>query len=176
MICCETDTAILVWMDASLELYAVEVAADHDLQKQIVEKAADFMAAVEAELMPDWIELEARHIIAMHPTPNGSTETTYNGWRAVAAYWDHKTAEKHHKQEAALMRDEIAVLIADFDELVYNGDVIVTFKARATAAGFDKTRFKEEHPGLSEEYGTPPGTTRVLALPKSIKQRIEDGQ
>jgi len=176
MICTETDMAILVWMDASLDLYAVEVDADPVLQADIIAKATDFMNAVDAELMPDWIELEARHIIQMYPAPRGSTETTPDGWMAVAAYWEHKTAEKHHKEEAGLLRDEIAVLISDFDDLTFKGEVIATFKSRATAAGFDKDRFKTEHPGLWEEYGTPPGTTRVLALPKKIKERIEDGQ
>ena len=74
------------------------------------------------------------------------------------------------------MRDVLAATMLDADTLTYNDSPIVTFKARATPAGFDKTRFKEEHAGLFEEYTTPPGTTRVINIPKKAKEMFDNEQ
>ena len=174
MICTETDMAILIWMDAALELHMIEVDADPVLQAEIVTKANAFMEAVEAQLMPDWIELEARHIIAMYPKPTGSIDGDIAGMSAVHEYWLHKQAENFHKDRAAAARDRIAELMSNYDTLSYNGDPVATFKARPTPAGFDKVRLQTEHPGLFEEYTTPAGSTRVLNIPKRVKEQIEN--
>ena len=174
LICCEADTATIVFVDASMTLNVAEVHADHELQSEIVTKANTFMEAVDAELMPDYVALQAKHVIDMHPAPKGSIDGGEDGCVLAADYYQHKQAEKHHKEQAADLRDALAATMLDYDTLTYNDNPIATFKARATPAGFDKTRFKDEHPGLFEEYTTPAGSTRVLNIPKRVKEQIEN--
>ena len=174
MVCTETDMVAIVWMDASLDLHMVEIAADPTIQAEIITRANTFMEAVEAELLPDWIELEARNVIAMYPAPTGSTDGGEEGKQAAGDYFRHKQAEKYHKEQASAMRDVLAATMLDADTLTYDDNPIVTFKARATPAGFDKARFKEEHAGLWQEYATPAGTTRAMVIPKKAEEMFDN--
>jgi hypothetical protein len=173
MLCTGAQTAHIAWVDGTLGLHHVTVPADPDMQQKIWSASEAFMEGVQQELMPDWVETEARHIIEMYPDPVDSIDAGDDGMNLVADYWGYKSLEKEYGDKAAAARDVLFALVRNHEALTHEGAEIATFRPRKLAATFNKARFKADHPGLYEEYMGEPTTTRALNIPKKIKAAIE---
>ena len=174
MLCTGVDKTYIVWMDGRLELHWSEVDRDEEAIANIGHSANLFMKSVQDGVMPDWIETEARHIIARYPTPDEDTlELGDTGINLVTDYWGLKTASKALSDEAATVRDRLFELAGNHDSLSTDGKVVATLRPRKVAATFDKARFQDNHPVMYEEYMGEATTTRVLNIPKKLKETIE---
>jgi predicted phage-related endonuclease len=173
MLCTGATRCHIAWVDGTLGLHNITVEADADMQARLWNASEEFMQGVENEVMADWIETEARHIIAMYPDPVDSIDAGDDGMNLVADYWHCKSQAKHYDEQAAELRDGIFNVAGNHDTIIHDGKEIATLRPRKLAARFDQRRFKEEHPGLFEDYMGEPTTTRALNIPKAIKAAIE---
>lgn len=174
MLCSGASKAYIVWVDASMDIQWTEVDADVDAQKLIWNRSFEFMQSIDQELMPDWVETEARHIIAMYPEPSDAIEAGDKGMELVTEYWSHKAASKYHDTQANVLRDELFTLAGNHDTITDDGTAIATLMPRKLPAKFNAKAFKEAHPNLYLEYMTEPMTTRVLNVPTQLKKVIEN--
>jgi len=165
----------IVWMDGNLHLDWTEVDRDDEWIEMFVERAEQFMDSVSKEIMPDWVEREARHVIAQFPDPHDAVEVGEHGYELVYQYWEHKSAISYHEKEAATLRDQLFNLAENHDELTTDGNTIATLRPRKMPARFDTKRFAKDHPNLALEYMGEPMTTRVLNIPASLKKALEKG-
>ena len=174
MLCTDATKAYIVWVDASMDIQWTEVDADPDMQAKVWTFSKLFMESVATETMPDWVETEARHIIAMFPdASDDALEAGDKGMDLVHIYWSHKAAAKYHDEAADKMRDELFTLAGNHDALTDEGTVICTLRPRKLPARFDTRSFKELHPNLYLEFLSEPMTTRVLNIPAKLKKVIE---
>jgi putative phage-type endonuclease len=173
MLCTAAEKAYIVWVDASMDIQWTEVDADPDMQAKLWKVSEAFMQAVEQEMMPDWIEREARHVIAMFPDPSDSVDAGDEGMKLVTDYWSHKAASAYYHDEAAKVRDALFTLAGNHDAITHDGVEIATLRPRKVAAKFDSKRFREENPNEYLAYMGEPTTTRALNIPKKIKAAIE---
>ena len=173
MLCTNATRAHIVWVDASMDIKNIVVEADPDMQASLWNASSEFMQGVESEVMADWIEMEARHIIALYPDPVDSIEGGDDGMQLIADYWSNKSLAKSYDEEASKCRDVIFALAGNHSAITHDGKEIATLRPRKLAATFNKRRFKEEHPGLYEDYMGEPMSTRALNIPKSVKAVIE---
>lgn len=174
MLCTNTERAHIVWVDASMDIKNVTIQADPDMHASLWNVSSEFMDGVKQEVMADWIEVEARHVIAMYPNPVDNLEAGDDGMNLVKDYWYAKSQAKHYEAEANEMRDVIFAMAGNHEAITHDGREIATLRPRKLAAQFNKRQFKEEHPGLYEEYMSEPTTTRALTVPKAIKLAIEE--
>jgi putative phage-type endonuclease len=174
MLCTNTERVHVVWVDSSMDIKHVTVEADSEMQRRLWNASSEFMDGVQNEVMADWIEVEARHVIAMYPDPVDNLETGDDGINLVKDYWYAKSQAKHYDKEANEMRDFIFAMAGNHAAITNNGKEIATLMPRKLAAQFDKRKFKQDHPDLFDEYMSEPMTTRVLNIPKAIKTEIEN--
>ena len=175
MLCTGARRAYIVWVDATLNIQWELIEANADTQESIFTRSKAFMDAVQEEFMPEWIEREARHVIAMFPDPVDSIECGEHGMELVADYWSHKSAAKHYDEAASKCRDELFSLAGNHDTVTLDGTEIATLRSRKLAASFNQKRFREDQPEMYLEYMGEASTTRVLQIPKNIKAAIELG-
>lgn len=175
MLCTGAPRAYVVWVDATLDIQWEVIEANPDTQEAIFTRSKAFMDSVAEEFMPEWIEREARHVIAMFPDPSDSIEAGEHGMELVADYWSHKAAAKHYDEAAAKCRDELFDLAGNHDAITLDGVEIATLRSRKLAASFNLRRFRDDHPNIYMEYMGEPSSTRALTIPKNIKAAIELG-
>lgn len=173
MLCTGAPRAHIVWVDASLEIKNVVIQSDSDMQRRLWDTSLTFMDGVKEELMPGWVEMEARHVIQMYPEPVDAIEAGEDGMNLVADYWGFKSLEKEYGDRASVARDVLFALAGNHDTITHDGVEIATLRPRKLAPSFNKFRFKTDHPGLYQEYMSEPTTTRALNIPKKIKSAIE---
>ena len=175
MLCTGSQRAYIVWVDSTLNIQWEVIEANPDTQESIFIRSKAFMDAVHEEFMPEWIEREARHVIAMFPDPVDAIESGERGMELVADYWSHKSAAKHYEEAAAKCRDELFSLAGNHDTITLDGKEIATLWSRKLAASFNHKRFREDQPDMYLKYMNEASTTRVLQIPKNIKAAIELG-
>jgi len=93
MLCTGAERAHIVWVDGSMDIKNVTIQADADMQAKLWSTSELFMLGVQEELMPDWVEMEARHIIAMYPDPVDSIEILLRESPRRATRHNSKTGE-----------------------------------------------------------------------------------
>lgn len=174
MLCTQAPRAHVVWVDASMDIKNVVVPANHEMQHQLWAASEAFMLGVKDELMPDFIETQARHIIAMYPEPEDSIEGGDEAMQLVTDYWAMKRSEKDYKERADKLRDVLFAFAGNHEAITHDGTQIATLRPRKVAASFNKKKFELEHPDLYLEYMGEPTTTRVLNIPKRLKETLEN--
>jgi predicted phage-related endonuclease len=154
MLCCGSDVIELVWVDGSLELHHQTVDADEAFQREMLERARNFIADVDQGIVPDWIEptLRAEHIIDLYPSPAGEVEVDRDTVNAVLRYADLRTEKALIEGEMKALRDEVVATLGDHEAGVWAGEPIVTFKAVKGRRRFDDKAFAANHPELAEQY------------------------
>ncbi len=173
MLCTGAPKAYVVWLDGRLELHWSEVDRDEGAITRISAAATLFMKSIEDGVMPDWVERQAEHVIAQFPDPQDAVEVGGDGLEAVNDYWYYKTEARAIEDKAKSLRDLLFNMAEDHDELTCDGKTIATLRPRKLAASFDKKQFAQDHPKMYDEYMGEATTTRVLNIPKQLKETIE---
>ena len=160
--CCDAEQGWLVWFDGNV-LRSELVDRDDAFLAELYDRAEQFLAAVETGMEPDWIELDAANIIALHPTPAGVRELSDAELDVVARWHDVKLAAKADDAELAELKDEMARLFGDAETLVYDGVPVATWKARKGSTYFDRKAFERDHPDIDlSAYDKRRAPTRVM--------------
>jgi predicted phage-related endonuclease len=170
MHCTDTETMVLAWVDATMQMQVAEIDRDDEFIADMVGRAERFMAAIEMGMVPDWIqpELTAANVTALHPAPVGEKELSEADVALLAHYGHLKEYAKALDAEMADVKDALARVLADAEAGVFNGETLVTFKAPKREPVFDRAAFHADHPGLYAEYLRAAAPSRTF-LPKYHK-------
>lgn len=170
--CTDTDTLYLVWMDASMTLQWVEVDRNEAHIADMVARADRFMAAIDLGMVPDWIEMDASHVAALHPDPEGEVELDDETVAMLRDYDEHRAAVKYHEGEMKVIKDKVANILGDHAVGIHEGVKVVSFAKVKGRTSFDQAAFKKAHPALAAEYtktGTPSRRFTV-----SVTENVEE--
>ena len=175
MLCLNRPTSTVVWMDASQELRWEQIDADPDTQTMIVERSADFMAAVATGLAPDWITFTARDIAIQHPQPTGSIVADPDIINTLLDYEAVKQEIKDLETERERLTDVIANIMGDREQILdQNGQPLFTWKAtNPKTPRFDSRAFTDDHPDLAARYSTIPAGTRQMRRTKHLADLLQ---
>jgi hypothetical protein len=153
LLCTDAPQMVLAWMDASLELRACTVAADVELQAQIVERAEWFMSAIDMGLVPEGVTLSYEDAGDVYPVAEvAKVEVDSEVWHAcrrLAKARGERLAAEKAEDEA---KGEIATVLGNAEVGLWQGAPIVEWRSIKPARRFNVRRFTEEHPDDAEEY------------------------
>lgn len=173
----DIDHGVIVWIDGNLELHSQEVDRDTDLGEDMERKAERFMESVDSGVIPDWVEAEARHIIARYPDPDeNAVEAGDRASALVKEYLDHKDAAKYHDEQAAHARDAMFELAGNHSAISSDGHVIATLKPVKMSARLDKKKveqFAAEQGVHINAFMSEPTTTRRLNIPAKVRKAYQ---
>ena len=162
MLCADRDVIELVWMDGSLDLASMTVDADEVQQRDLMNRAERFMAAIELGMVPDWIipQLKHRHVAALNPEPVGEVELDEATVDLMFNYRDLKLRVKEAEVEMDAIKDVVAGALGGHEVGLWDGTKIVSWKP---SKSLDKVGLTEAHPELVAEYTVEkPGARRFL--------------
>lgn len=162
MLCTGASYCHLVWLDASLDIHAIDVTQDLDLQTQILDRAERFMAAIELGMVPE-VELSYRNVAALHPYPAGVAELDEEGLDAVRQLDLVRQIKRDATKDEERLKDRVAKLLYDSESGTWDGFEVVTWRTSKPSLSFDAEMFAADHPDLYEKYlREKPGSRRMI--------------
>lgn len=159
------DRARIVWVDSSMSLKEYDVDADVEMQAKIGELAERFMAAIDMQIIPDWVggELTAALVSRLYPDPAGTVEVEADAAAAVAEYRHWRDVRNEAEQRMLECKDFVAAALGEHEVGTWAGEKIVTFKRIADSVELNRKRLEADHPDLVKQYlETRPGGRRFL--------------
>jgi len=160
---------------------AVLIVDDWQLKSIPIEPDQEFIEMMEEYEVKFWLDYVQKRI---PPDPSTSAEVvkrwprhtdgklieatseTFNIWdRACSVRNQIKQLEKEKEELETTLKN----IIQDAEGLLYQGQLLATFKQSKDTKQFDREKFRAEHPDLYEKYLTArPGTRRFYL--KAIKE------
>lgn len=167
MLCTGIDRAVIVWLDASMDIQTHDLDADEQLQTEMLARAERFMAAIELGMVPDWItpDLSARHVATLYPQPEGEVELDAELVELVDQYRELRSTKKYVEGEMESIKNTIVRALGEHAVGIYEGEPMVTFKATSDRVDIDLHALRADYPDLVEKYEVlKPGGRRFLPV------------
>jgi hypothetical protein len=145
---------VIEWriFDSELELHQYTQRISSDEQQIHIEAVRNFLNSIDQGLTPEVAELSYKNVTDIYTKPNGSQAMLpEQAIHLIDLLEKAKKAKKYAEEQEDGIKAELASLMKDAEEGVYNGDIVVTWKPQ-TRVVFDTARFDSEHPALSEKY------------------------
>lgn len=162
-ICANTDRVDWIIFDSSMQLFRYAQRITSDEKRIHIEACREFLADIDAGIMPFGAEIRAEHASTLHPVADGtSTELDSNGAELVHALAELKSEIKRLEKAESELRGRVGLLMGDAETGVFDGQQIVTWKNQ-TRTSFDQKRFEKEHPALAEKFRKS-ATIRVMRI------------
>ena len=153
MLCVGAPVIHLVWLDAGMDIRSTEVAADEALQREIVERAERFMAAIELGIVPDWIELSYQNVAAIYPQSRpDAVDLDDDDLSLVQALDTCRHIKREAEKDEGTIKDAIAKRLLDAEAGCYDGFEIVTWRTSKPRHELDVDMLRADHPDLVEKY------------------------
>ncbi|MDF2732656.1 MAG: phage-type endonuclease, partial [Desertimonas sp.] len=153
MACCGAPVIWLVWFDPSFELHERMIAADHQLQDEILVRAERFMAAIELGIIPDWIELSYQNVAQLYPRSRpDAIDLDEDGLALVQSLDMTRRIKRDAEKDESTIKDALAKRLLDAECGAYDGHEILTWRTSKPRYELDLDMLRADHPDLVEKY------------------------
>ncbi len=141
-----------------LELYPV--AADPEMQQELITAGEAFWELVEAVTPPTVVAADNRYLAELWPTHEEKPVEVDPG--LIADLHLAREFAKAAKEEVDTLEAQLKAAMEEADTAIIGQDVVATWKTQ-TSNRLDTKRLRVDHPVIAEEY-TRKGTSRVLRI------------
>ena len=151
-LCANADAVEWIIFDSSLQLYRHTQKVTSDEKRMHIESCREFLADIDAGIIPFGVMVKAEHAAYMHPKSDDTVAfLDSNGAELVDELQRTcKQISQLEKIESEL-KGRIGLLLGDAAVGLYEDSEIVSWKNQ-TRKSFDQKRFEQEHPALADKF------------------------
>lgn len=163
--CIGTDWGYLAWLSSGVDFDFHAIEADPEYFAYLADKAERFwIDNVLADIPPD--PVNADDVQAMF---NKHSESMYvladeEYVKLVAKLDEAKKAQNQWKAHEAKIKDQLALILLDAEGMVYNDEVILTYKTQAGKSQIDRIALEDDHPEIFDKYYKKGNPYRVMRV------------
>lgn len=163
--CIGTNLGYVAWLSRGIDFDYLPIEADPEYFAYLADQAERFWTKhVLADIPPDPVNEHDVQAMYNKHSANQYVVAEPEYIELVSNLQEAKQAIKQWKDRETELKDNLALILLDGEGLIYNDEVILTYKTQKGKSYIDRTALEDDHPLIFDKYYKPGEPYRVMRV------------